>query len=40
MVIPSVKTEEAMKMFDNKVEIIQVPSKKEYLRMTPDPSKK
>jgi len=37
MVVPSIPTEEAKKIFPKGVEIKAVPSGKEYLRYTPDP---
>jgi hypothetical protein len=38
MVLPSVKGEEATRLFP-KMRIENVPSGKEYMRFTPDPSK-
>ena len=37
MVIPSISTDDAKKIFPKGVEIRAVPSGKEYLRFTPDP---
>ena len=39
MVVPSVKPEEVASLFPKGVEVRKVPSGKEYLRFTPDPSK-
>ena len=39
MVVPTLKTEDAKKKFPKGVDIKAVPSGKEYLRFTPDPSK-
>ena len=38
MVIPTLGTDEAKKLFPKGVRVHDVPSKKEYLRFTPDPS--
>jgi 1-Cys peroxiredoxin 6 len=38
MIHPSVKADEAAKLFPNGYQTIQVPSQKEYLRLTAQPS--
>ena len=37
MVVPSIKTEDAIKKFPKGVEVMRLPSGKEYMRFTPDP---
>jgi len=39
MVVPSLSNEEATKLFPKGFETAQIPSKKTYIRLTPDPSK-
>lgn len=40
MVVPSISTEDAKKIFPGGVEVVAMPSGKEYMRFTPDPSDK